>query len=245
MRWQKTHTPTICNDKPSLWRLYVDDILAIWSHGHDKLDALLHYLNNLNPLIQFTVEKHDGNKALPFLDILLQTKSDGTLSHIVYRKPTHTDRYLYCRSFHHPRMKSSVCKALVHRARSICDSQHLDGEFKHLKKVLGQNGLPTDKMTEEHCKPNRSKQEYVFTVVLPYTGPASHKIERILSKENIKVYHTTFNMLFQRHFTHEVKREKTQHPEVYRIACECGLAYIGETGRTTTIRKKRTLHVLR
>ena len=52
----ETKALQLCNDKP-LWRRYVDDILAIWSHGHDKLDAFLQYLNSLDPSKQFTVEK--------------------------------------------------------------------------------------------------------------------------------------------------------------------------------------------
>ena len=79
----------------------------------------------------------------------------------------------------------------------------------------------------------------MFTIILPCTGPGSHKIERILSKENIKVYHSTSNKLFQQLFTHKDKTEKNQQPGVYRIPCECGLAYIGETGRTITACKKK------
>ena len=160
------------------------------------------------------------------------------LSHTVHRKPTHTNCYLNYHSFHHPRIKSSVYKAFIHQACSICSTQHLDGKFKHLKKVLQQNGFPADKITEEDHKPNKSKQEYMFTVILLYTGPVPHKIERILSKEDIKVYHNTSNKFFQQLFTHKDKTEKSQHPRVYHIPYECRLAYIGETRCTIMTCKK-------
>jgi hypothetical protein len=38
---------------------------------------------------------------LPFLDIDLYRKTDGSLGHKVFRKPTHTNLYLYQNSQHH------------------------------------------------------------------------------------------------------------------------------------------------
>ena len=75
-------------------------------------------------------------------------------------------------------------------------------------------------------------QEYIYTVLFLYTGPVSNKIERILSKENIKVYHSTSIKLFQWLFAYKDKTEKNQHPRVLCIPCKCGLGCIGETGRT-------------
>ena len=51
------------------------------------------------------VEK-DG--ALPFLDTLLRRKEDGSLDITVYRKPTHTDRYLNFQSHHLRRVKRGL-----------------------------------------------------------------------------------------------------------------------------------------
>ena len=97
--------------------------------------------------------------------------------------------------------------ALVHTEHSICDSKRLDDEYKLLRKILRQNSFPTDKIIQEHHKPIWSKQEYMITVVLSYTGPVSFKIETILSKE-IKVYYSTSNKPSQRRFTHRDKTEK-------------------------------------
>ena len=57
------------------------------------MEGLLSHLNGVRPSIRFTVEvERDGR--LPFLDTLLQRRNDGSLDVTVYRKPTHTDRYL-------------------------------------------------------------------------------------------------------------------------------------------------------
>jgi hypothetical protein len=92
--------------KPVCWYRYVDDTLVIWPHGQDKLLEFLKNLNLLNKKIQFTMEtEKDGN--LPFLDIDIYRKTDGSLGHKVYRKPTHTNLYLQQNSHHHPASKQS------------------------------------------------------------------------------------------------------------------------------------------
>jgi hypothetical protein len=49
----------------------------------------------------------------------------------------------------------------------------------------------------------QQKIEYQSSVCLPYIGPASHKIERILKNEaGIKVYHSSENKLFRALCTH-------------------------------------------
>ena len=101
---------------PKLWKRFVDDIFAIWSYGKEHLDTFLNYLNNIHPSIKFTSQHEDDKHSLSFLDIALTRNHDGTLNHAVFRKPTHTDCYLNYKSFHHPAIKSSVCKTLVNRA---------------------------------------------------------------------------------------------------------------------------------
>ncbi|KAF9808899.1 hypothetical protein SFRURICE_000945 [Spodoptera frugiperda] len=59
----------------------------------------------------------------------------GRLSHTVYRKPTHTDRYLRADSHHHPSHLASVPRTLINRALNLCDPQYIDAELDHLKQV--------------------------------------------------------------------------------------------------------------
>ena len=108
---------------PKLWKRHVDDIFAVWSHGKEYLNTFLSYLNNIHPSIKFTIEQENDQLSLSFLDIALTRNPDGSLNHSVYRKPTHTDRYLNYTSFHHPQIKSSVCKTLVNRAYNVCDKE--------------------------------------------------------------------------------------------------------------------------
>ncbi|XP_076658339.1 uncharacterized protein LOC143362230 [Halictus rubicundus] len=54
--------------------------------------------------------------------VLVSRRADGTLGHQVYRKPTHTDRYLNAASHHPPTQKDSVISWLVNRALKICET---------------------------------------------------------------------------------------------------------------------------
>ena len=49
--------------------------------------------NSVHPWIQFTLET-EVDEQIAFLDFLVLRRTDGSLGHKVYRKPTHTDRYL-------------------------------------------------------------------------------------------------------------------------------------------------------
>ena len=226
---------------PKIWKRYVDDIFAIWPHGKEHLDTFLSYLNNIHPAIKFTIEHEDDQHSLPFLDIALTRNSNGTLNHGVYRKPTHTDRYLNYRSFHHPSIKSSVCKTLVNRAYNVCDKDNIAKELDHLKSVLQHNGFPAEKISLKQPIPtprNVVKQEFLTSVCIPYLGTTSHQIERILASFGIKVYHCSNQKVYQLLYTHKDLTDTNLKPGIYRIPCTCGKVYIGETGRNLKIRQK-------
>jgi hypothetical protein len=77
---------------PSLWLRCVNVTSVIWSHGSEQLQNLLSHLNSLRPAIQFTMER-ESDIVSPFLDVLVMSK-ERTMANKVFRKPTHTSRYL-------------------------------------------------------------------------------------------------------------------------------------------------------
>ena len=74
---------------PSFWRRFVDDTLTIMKSS--QVESFLHHLNSIDHHIQFTKEDSRPDGSMPFLDILITPREDGSLSTTVYRKPTHTD----------------------------------------------------------------------------------------------------------------------------------------------------------
>nr|VZI36427.1 unnamed protein product [Spirometra erinaceieuropaei] len=73
---QKLETTALPSIKPKLWLRYVDDTFVIVKK--DQLEALHNNINATIPGITFTLEKEVDSK-LPFLDVLVQRKTDGTL----------------------------------------------------------------------------------------------------------------------------------------------------------------------
>ena len=107
-----TQSPDEC--RPHIWKRYVDDTFCILRKG--TVEKLLSHLNSLRPTIQFTV-KVEKDRSLPFLDVLLRWKDDGSLDTTMYRKPMHTDRYLDFQSHHPHHVKRSLVRCLHDRAR--------------------------------------------------------------------------------------------------------------------------------
>ena len=172
---------------------YVDDTFVVWPHGRDALQDFLQYLNEEHPSIKFTREVEDGK--ISFLDVGISRNPDSCLRHNVYRKPTHTDRYLNQRSFHHSSIKSSVNRALVQRAYNLCDPDSLPKELRHIKITLQRNGYKPSKINTSRPVPNpdgrvSSTQSQTPSTCLPYLGSTSHKLQRILQQSGIKVYHS-------------------------------------------------------
>ena len=166
------------------------------------------------------MQKED--KTIPFLEVLLAIQEDGSLGHKVYRKPTHTDRYLHYNSFHHPSIKNSVRKTLINRAKTICEVDNTEGELDHLRSVLKMNGYPKKFMYNATITRQdiREKTEYQSLASLPYIGSVSHKIEGILKEVSIQVHHSSEDKLFQSLCTHKDSVNEFQKPGVYRIPCE-------------------------
>ena len=122
------------------WKRYVDNIFSIIPKG--KRDILLNYLNSIDPHIKFTVEQPNMEGAIPFLDTFPQPKVEN-ISVSVYRKLTHTDRYLDFNSSHPISAKKVVVRALMDRTKNVCSNLDiLVTEVEHLGKVLCYNNYP-------------------------------------------------------------------------------------------------------
>ena len=130
--------------KPSLWLQYVDDTFVTWSHRDKELHNFLKHLNGQHNDIKFTMEREtDG--SIPFLDVMVERDGDK-LTTSVYRKPTHTDRYLHYSSHHHHKVKSGIVDCLNQRAKRICkQGSVLTDELKHVRNALMANGYPRKK----------------------------------------------------------------------------------------------------
>lgn len=230
-------------DKPSCWLRYVDDTFVVWPHGPDKLQNFLRHINSVHPNINFTMETEVNNK-LPFLDCLVLKKPDGTLGHTVYRKPTHTDRYLHATSHHPGSQLRSVANSLAHRSKTIADADHLDQEARHLRLALRQNGFSHgDFMKAWNLEPAKANADPEPSAVafLPYVSGTTDRIARLLATANIKTVFTADRKIGE--MLRSVKdRIPLEEKGVYEVPCgDCEKTYVGQTSRhmSTRLREHR------
>ena len=221
----------------SFWKRYVDDVCT--SVPKDLILPLLHHLNSIEPSIEFTYETENDEGCLPFLDTMIHHQSDGSLSSSVYRKPTHTDRYLNFNSHHPLSHKVAVIRTLVGRAGALCSSgTQKTTELSHVEKVLRRNHYPA-RVIERYSKEKEAKtitddnDRFKATITLPYVRGTSEAIKRILSPVNIRVCFrpcVTLKSLLV-HPKDTLPLEKKANV-VYCLPCQsCSEVYIGQTSR--------------
>ena len=63
--------------KPLIWLRFIDDIFTIWTHGEDKLEEFITYLNGIHPTINFTSEYSYTN--ISFLDTTVKINDNREL----------------------------------------------------------------------------------------------------------------------------------------------------------------------
>ena len=235
--------------KPKLWLRYVDDTFVIWSHGRNELERFLNHLNSRHPNIKFTMETELEGK-LPFLDVLVIKKPTGELGHTVYRKATHTDRYLNANSNHHPAQKRTVIKTLLNRANKIAEPEYLGQELDHLKTVLVANGYDMSEinrvtrprntrmastLSSESQNTQNNTQEH--KAYLPYIQNTTDRISKLLKKKGILTTFLPTKKISQQLRSAKDPRDPLLTPGIYKIPCTCGTVYVGMTDRSVQIRK--------
>ena len=82
-------------------------------------------------------------RALAFLEMWMVVDPDGSISTKVFRKETHTDKYLKFGSSHLLEHKRGFVRMLTNSAnRLVSEDTELRKERKHFRKALQINGYP-------------------------------------------------------------------------------------------------------
>ncbi|KFD59678.1 hypothetical protein M514_28142 [Trichuris suis] len=228
------------NILPHFFKRYVDDIFVIIESGQE--DRFLTFLNKLFPnIICFTIEKEVGGK-LPFLDSLVIRSSD-CFKTTVYRKPTHSDRYLHFSSHRPQAVMRAVINGMTKRAVALCEPEFLGPELKHIYNTFKDNGYPPSpvhSVIRRTLANSRRIQNRTITgprILLPYYKGLSERIQRLGRTLN-------FSVCYQRgpDLRTLLRGDKVRFPSgehagvVYAVKCSCSALYIGETGFSLTHR---------
>ena len=240
---------------PSFWRRFVDDTLTIIQSS--QVDNFLQHLNSLDQHIQFTKEEARPDGSMPFLDVLITPKEDGSLDTTVYRKPTHTDLYMQWDSNHTLTSKYGVVGTLHHRAQHICSSPELlQQEEKHLHQALTNCKYPEwalnraklrskarkTRTLKKNTVNNNNRSSSKPYMVVPYHKGVSESFKNTCQKHGIQVYfkggRTIKSLLMAPKDKDPILKKSGV---IYRFKCgrvDCDEEYIGESSRTFAERFK-------
>jgi len=240
-----------CEFKPHFWKRMRDDILIVWKQGDSEFDRFYWYLMGIEPRIKFTVEREkDG--ILPFMDIHIRREKDKLVTK-VYRKDTHTNRYLNWRSNHSKSFLLGIVKGQTHRAHYFCDlKEDLLEELSFLRDVFVMNGYPLRLVNEvinnswaketkksilrdnpTHANEEKKRSEYYDILHAPYIQGFTENLQKKLRNFNIGIVNKKGESIKQAicHMKQKIPRTQ-QKNRVYKFDCkDCKSWYIGETGQ--------------
>ena len=178
--------------------------------------------------------EEEQDLSLPFLDVLV-IRHGKTLRTQVYRKPTHTDRYLHFDSHHPQHQKLAVTKTLHDRANTHntipADARH---ETTYVLSVLQLNGFPLrHSYPIPKVKQRNATQRLKHFTSIPYIQGTSERIGRILNEAGVKVaikpVKTIGNILTS---PKDPIAEHEKSRLVYKIPCaDCEFVNVGQTKR--------------
>lgn len=236
---------------PRIWFRYVDDIFAIFDKS-ENLDNFLSQLNSMYTSINFTVEIEKSNE-IPFLDLKVIRNSDGNIEFDIYRKITHTDRYIFHDSHHTPTHKRAAFNSLVHRLINIpLTEERYKRELRYIHEIAKFNGYSPSLVNHILNKANAKKQFSLKTTLkvesptsnkkwipLTYYPPLSNKISKIFQNAGFQPTVSTKNTLKNLLGNTKDPVPPEDQSGIYQIKCStCPSHYIGQTKRKIGTRFK-------
>ena len=245
--------PASC--KPVFYRWYIDDIILIFDGSVEKLHEFLEFVHSQlsNTKIRFTYEL-EVEGVIPFLDISITRKPDS-LCFTVFRKPTHSNRYISNCSFVPLSYIKTTLKTLRNRALSYClDMPSLTAEFEFLTDVFVlKNNYPEKLVARffslKNCYATCANLNIISPkIFLPYFGSEADRLASFLKSVGFKIFFRPPPSLNSLLYKPSVSHYKAEHSDrcnvVYLLGCSgvnCQTFYVGQT--TRIFRKRLQEHI--
>ncbi len=252
--------------RPLFYQRFVDDIFLIFDsknftdsvsvHDDIRTAIIVSFVKFLHDFlkdtrVRFTYEL-EKRGFISFLDCLI-SRSNYSCSVSVYRKKTHSNRYVSKFSYVPNQFIISTLNTLRLRALRYCSSaDSLYSEFSFLRDVfINKHGFNPGLVNRyfrleefvSSCKPFTSPP--LARIVFPFFGPISYSIRSILANQNISVSFKSASTLQSALFKPTLDFSCTDVLDkcnvVYLLSCDednCFHYYIGETTRSLRCRVK-------
>lgn len=222
------------------WARLIDDTLSGWE-SKEIFNEFFDYLNTIHSNIIWTCEIEEEGK-LPIFDILIM-RTDNGFETTVYRKGSHSNRYIHYTSAQAWKEKVASIKSLKKRAIEYCSNEQLlADEFSLLIDVFEQNGYPrkiTHRILHEKDRAPKSSDlnlDQSFYVPYHHKGKRLYKIiEEQFGCTVIYMKTKTIGDLLKKKM--KTKESKYKQNVVYTVPCkECPTQYVGQTKKSVATR---------
>ena len=149
----------------------------------------------LSVLVFSILWKTKTNPLYPFLTFWYLVKLAMRVTHTniplttsIYKKPTHTDRYLHYTSNHPKHQKHTVVQTLFNRVNThISDNKLKHREQLLIRSTLQLNGFPTRTTFLSPRKACSQDSPYKHFTSIPYVQGTSEKIRKVLNEAGVNV----------------------------------------------------------
>ena len=240
------HTYTVAgrmtNLQPEFLVTYVDDAWLYWASSQEDFERYKEALNSVWPSVNFTCEMPASGK-LNFLDLTIEVRKTGEITHQHYQKPTASGRYL-----HHDAHCSLVTKTNIIRSetrRIIRNCKYKEESWPHLEtlkqNLVEKSGYPTKIVTthmlqameqmQKGCtessisqKPPTPSESPNYVLKIPYINEGfTRKVSSTVKKAGINA----------RIVTQAGRSVKSLIREKTKNTCECELCKSGNDCSTS------------
>ena len=230
---------------PITHKRYVDDTHNRFKN-QEMSEEFLKILNDQEPRIQFTAEYESPNKELNYLDIKIINNKNNKYEFKIHRKDAITNIQIKPNSCHDDKIKNSVFKGFILRAKSICSKKYLDEEIQFIKNIFVENGYDQAKLENiiKQTKNNKPKNNDSLNnryTSLPWIPHLSQKLKRAFKQADCTVsFKSPRNLESILTSKNKPRLPSNSQAGVYFVPTGCGSGYTGETKKQ--IRTRNTEH---
>jgi hypothetical protein len=169
---------------------FMDDTFCV-VRNRSEVERLLNNFNSAHPNLSFTSEIECCD-SLPFLDVRVHRRRDGSTAFSIFRKKTWTGVYTNFHSFVPLAYKRGVVRSLFLRALRLCSSEYIDEECDFIKNSLVRNAYPTHFINENKVisiepKPltATAEKKAIFLRVPFYGEKAATFVKKVCEPSNL------------------------------------------------------------
>jgi hypothetical protein len=213
------------------------------------MQSILHDFNNIHPNLNFTFESETYN-SLNYLDIAIH-RTNTNLNFHIFRKPTFTDSINPQDTCHPPppEHKNAAIRYLYNRLHTYDLSKEAKAnELNTILNIMHNKKYPpqTFKSTQKEKNLNnpnnicsQAQEQEQKWVNFTYVGKETRAITQIFRNTNLKISYKTNNTIESLLKEKQTHFDKYSASGVYKLICpDCGRAYVGQTGRSFSVKYK-------